>query len=55
MSWDEYLKVQEAVYGTEARETVLLCGELYANGEDELLEKEFDFSKTIKNPYTKEL
>ena len=64
MSWDEYLKMQEAVYGTEARDALDAAVKRSANspcnptgedlgdsGEDAFLEKEFDFSRVVKNPY----
>lgn len=64
MSWDEYLAIQEAIYGAEARDVLdaavkrsanSQCNttgeDLSANGEDAFLEKEFDFSRAVKNPY----
>lgn len=64
MSWSDYEKMQEAIYGTEARDALDAAVKRAANnqcnptgedlgdsGEDAFLEKEFDFSRAVKNPY----
>ena len=64
MSWSDYEKMQEAIYGAEVRDALDAAVKLSANnqcnptgedlgdsGEDAFLEKEFDFSRVVKNPY----
>ena len=70
MSWDEYLKMQEAVYGAEARDALdsaikrsadsqsnARSEDLSANGEDELLKEEYDILNLNprKNPYARKI